>query len=274
MVIKMTTLLKTEKLSKTYPGFRLDNVDLTANSGEIVGFIGRNGAGKSTTLKSLLGFVRPDSGTTEFFGMPFAGNENAVKQSIGFVPGGVDYYPKSKIKTLIGVTKRFYSGWDDKVCDELLAKFNISKDKTPSELSAGMKVKLSLTLALSHSAKLLILDEPTSGLDPVSRDELLDILLDLRKEGIGILFSTHIITDLERAADRIVYIRGGKIAADRTVNEFESDYRILSYRERPLGVELIGEREERDGFTALVRSETGLGEKAGLEEIMLHLERS
>ena len=137
-----------------------------------------------------------------------------------------------------------------------------------------MKVKLALTLALSHRAKLLILDEPTSGLDPVSRDELLDILLDLRKEGIGILFSTHIITDLERAADRIVYIRCGRIAADRTVSEFESDYRILTYKERPESVEVIGEREERDGFTALVRSETGLGEKAGLEDIMLHLERS
>lgn len=270
----MTTLLKTENLSKTYPGFKLDNVSLTVNSGEIVGFIGRNGAGKSTTLKSLLGFVRPDSGTTEFFGMPFKGNENAVKQSIGFVPGGVDYYPKSKIKTLIDVTKRFYSGWDDKTCGELLAKFNISTDKTPSELSAGMKVKLALTLALSHSAKLLILDEPTSGLDPVSRDELLDILLELRKDGIGILFSTHIITDLERAADRIVYIRSGKVAADRTVSEFESDYRLLTYKERPEGVELIGEREERDGYTALVRAETGLGEKAGLEDIMLHLERN
>ena len=269
----MTTLLKTENLSKTYPGFRLDNVSLCVNSGEIVGFIGRNGAGKSTTLKSLLGFVHPDSGNTEFFGMPFSDNENRIKQQIGFVPGGVDYYPKSKIKSLLDVTKRFYDGWDDKTCKSLLDRFGISEKKTPSELSAGMKVKLALTLALSHGAKLLILDEPTSGLDPVSRDELLDILLDLRKEGIGILFSTHIISDLERAADRIIYIQNGKIAADRTVREFESDYRILSYRERPTGIELIGEREERDGFTALVKAETRLGEKAGLEDIMLHLER-
>lgn len=270
----MTALLKTENLSKTYPGFRLDNVSLRVEPGEIVGFIGRNGAGKSTTLKSLLGFVHQDSGETEFFGMPFIGNENAIKQQIGFVPGGVDYYPKSKIRTLVGVTSRFYKNWDEQVCDELLDRFGISQSKTPSELSAGMKVKLALTLALSHGAKLLILDEPTSGLDPVSRDELLDILLDLRKDGIGILFSTHIISDLERAADRIVYIRNGIIAADRTVGEFESDYRLLFYTERPEGIELIGERAERDGFTALVKSETGLGEKAGLEDIMLHLERS
>lgn len=268
------TLLKTENLSKSYPGFKLDNVSFEVNEGEIVGFIGRNGAGKSTTLKSLLGFVHPDSGKTEFFGKAFEGIENAIKQDIGFVPGGVDYYPKARIKTIIDVTKRFYSGWDDRLCNELLKRFSIAESKTPSELSAGMKVKLALTLALSHNAKLLILDEPTSGLDPVSRDELLDILLELRAKNIGILFSTHIITDLERAADRIIYIRSGKIAADRTVKEFESDYRLIKYEKRPEGVEVIGERAERDGFTALVHSDTGLGEKAGLEDIMLHLERS
>lgn len=268
------TLLKVEGLSKSYSGFRLDNVGFQVNEGEIVGFIGRNGAGKSTTLKSILGFVHPDSGNAEFFGKPFSGNENEIKQAIGFVPGGVDYYPKARIKTILDVTKRFYKSWDDRLSDELLSGFSIDKNKTPSELSAGMKVKLALTLALSHNAKLLILDEPTSGLDPVSRDELLDILLDLRTKNIGIFFSTHIITDLERAADRIIYIRSGKLVADRTVKEFEKDYRLISYEKRPEGIEVIGERAERNGFTALVRSETRLGEKAGLEDIMLHLERS
>ncbi len=271
------TLCEVNKLSKSYPSFRLDGVSFKVSSGEIVGFIGKNGAGKSTTLKSMLGFVKPDSGGASFFGKPFIGNETEIKQRVGYVAGGVDYYQKSKLGTLIDTTKRFYPNWDAEACRRCLERFELDIRKTPSELSAGMKVKLALTLALSHRAELLILDEPTSGLDPVSRDELLDIFLSLRDEGKGILFSTHIIADLERCADRIIYIRRGRIIADSLLGDFERGWRIVRYSERPDISGLIGERRERDGFSALVRADARLGglsnEPASLEEIMLHIER-
>lgn len=211
------SLLTVSNLTKRYPAFTLDGVSFGVDAGEIVGFIGRNGAGKTTTLKSLLGFVHPDGGSAEFFG---GAGEAEIKQRVGFVSGGIAHYPKAKLRAITDVTRRFYTRWDEAAYRRYLNEFSLDENKTPSELSEGMKVKYSLALALSHNAELLILDEPTSGLDPFSRDELLEIFLKLKRQGIGILFSTHIITDLERTADRIVYIRGGRIFADERLEEF------------------------------------------------------
>ena len=265
------SLLTISSLTKCYPAFTLDSVSFGVDAGEIVGFIGRNGAGKTTTLKSLLGLVHPDGGSAEFFG---GAGEAEIKQRVGFITGGIAHYPKAKLRTITDVTRRFYTRWDDAAYRRYLAEFSLDENKTPSELSEGMKVKYALALALSHNAELLILDEPTSGLDPVSRDELLDIFLQMRDKGIGILFSTHIITDLERAADRIVYIRNGKIFADEPLDAFERAYRIAELPEMPEHPEnYIGIRRERNGFTALVKSEENVGRPAKLEEIMLHMER-
>ena len=265
------SLLTISGLTKRYPAFTLDGVSFGVDAGEIVGFIGRNGAGKTTTLKSLLGFVHPDGGSAEFFG---GAGEAEIKQRVGFVSGGIAHYPKAKLRTITDVTRRFYTRWDEAAYRRYLTEFSLDENKTPSELSEGMKVKYSLALALSHNAELLILDEPTSGLDPVSRDELLDIFLRLRDGGIGILFSTHIITDLERAADRIVYIRNGRIFADAPIGEFERAWRIAELSAMPEEPQkYIGIRRERDGYTALVKAGENIGRPASLEEIMLHLER-
>lgn len=264
-------LLRVSGLIKQYPAFQLDNVSFEVSAGEIVGFIGRNGAGKTTTLKSLMGFVHPDGGAVEFFGGVRA---DEIKQRVGFVSGGISHYPKVKLRTMTDVTRRFYTHWDEASYRRYLSEFSLDENKTPSQLSEGMKVKYSLALALSHGAELLILDEPTSGLDPVSRDELLDVLLCLRDRGVGILFSTHIITDLERAADRIVYIRNGRIYADAPLTEFERAYRIVELAAKPEQADrYIGIRRQRDGYTALVRDDGNTGRPARLEEIMLHMER-
>ena len=130
------------------------------------------------------------------------------------------FYKKKKIKTLLEITKRFYKNWDNKTCEKYMRMFSLDPEKTPSELSEGMKVKLSLVLALSHGAELLILDEPTSGLDPVSREELLEIFRHLKTKGISVLFSTHIISDLEKCADEITYIRNGKIVYTGCISGF------------------------------------------------------
>lgn len=275
-------VLEVEGLCKRYPAFALENVSFSVGAGRICGFIGRNGAGKSTTLGSLTGLVHPDAGAARFFGLDARENETAVKRRIGYVASGVNYYPNKKLRTITRVTRMFYDGWDDAAYARYMRLFNLDENKTPAQLSAGMKVKYALALALSHRAELLILDEPTSGLDPVSRDELLDVFMQLSREGKAILFSTHITSDLDKCADDIVYIRQGKILAEDTIEDFVQAWRLvqiadetaLSARQRAA---LVGAKPAKHGLTALVCAEdAALFETAApatLEEIIIHLEK-
>lgn len=275
-------VLTVRNLYKRYEGFALEDVGFSLREGTIMGFIGRNGAGKTTTLKSLLNFVHPDGGEILFFGKPFAGNEREIKQRVGFASGGIDYYPKKKLRTISEVTRRFYPAWDETAYRRYRERFALDENKTPSELSAGMRVKYALLLALSHRAGLLILDEPTSGLDPVSREDLLEVFLDLADDGVSILFSTHITSDLDKCAKDITYIRSGRIVDTGDLASFVGDYRILRLTEEqtagPLRPFLIGCRRNKDGYTALIRTKDAAGigiesEKADLESVMVHLER-
>ena len=200
-------VLSVNNITKKYNDFKLNNVSFSLNSGEITGFVGRNGAGKSTTFKAIMNFIKLDSGNIKFFSKYDKENLNKIKDKIGFVNGGFEYYQLKKIKTITKVTKKFYKNFDNKKYKEYLNLFELNENKKIKDLSQGMKVKYSICLALSHNAKLLLLDEPTSGLDPISREEILDIFLDLiKKENISILFSTHITSDLQRCADNIIYI--------------------------------------------------------------------
>ncbi|MBU0928049.1 MAG: ABC transporter ATP-binding protein [Spirochaetes bacterium] len=276
------SILSVRGLVKKYPAFTLGPVSFDLEPGRITGFIGRNGAGKTTTLKSMLGFVHPDAGDVEFFGLGFKDHEAAIKSRIGFVSGGVDYYSQKKIKTIASVTAGFYANWDAGAYSGLMDRFRLDPEKTPAQLSEGMKVKFSLCLALSHKAELLVLDEPTSGLDPVSRDELLDVFLDLKASGVTILFSTHITSDLDKCADRILYIRSGRLLADSTIEGFLDEYRLAVAGPQGFAPEqekaLAGLRRTRDGASGLFRKSDaealGLAcEKPSLESAMVHLEK-
>ena len=204
-------VLEVKGLAKAYPSFALRDVSFAVKKGTIMGFIGRNGAGKTTTLKSILNIAHADTGQVSYFGLDIKDYESAIKKRIGFAGGAADYFKKRKIGEIKEMTKTFYDTWDDGVYRKYMDIFNLDEKKTPSELSQGMKVKLSLVMALSHGAELLILDEPTSGLDPISRDELLEIFEYLKGQGVSILFSTHITSDLDKCADEITYIRNGRI---------------------------------------------------------------
>lgn len=217
-------ICEVKNLSKTYSSFSLSNISFQLNSGRIKGFVGRNGAGKTTTIKSMLGLVHPDFGEVYYFGLPFFENERTIKQNIGYSTGIINYYSKKKIKKIVEVTKTFYENWDDNSYNEYKDLFSINENKMPCELSDGMKVKFNLLIALSHRAKILILDEPTSGLDPFSRDELIFIFEELKKRGVCILFSTHIISDIEKCADDIMYIRNGHIIADCSKETFKQKF--------------------------------------------------
>lgn len=218
------SIVTIRNLKKSYPSFELDMVSFSLVRGHITGFIGRNGAGKTTTIKSMLNMVHPDGGEIEFFGMPLQGNEAEIKQRIGYSTGTVNWYPRRKISEIADVMKSFYKNWDEELYRRYLEMFELDEEKSALELSEGMKVKCNLLFALSHGAEALILDEPTSGLDPFSRDELLELFKRLRDEGVSIFFSTHIISDIEKCADDIVYISHGKIIAAMSRGEFCNEF--------------------------------------------------
>lgn len=276
------TVLQVQGLCKNYPAFTLSEVSFSLEAGRIMGFIGRNGAGKTTTLKSILGLVHPDAGEIRYFGLPFAQNEQRIKEQIGYAAGGTSYYQRRRVGEIARMTASFYPGWDDAAYRNYLQRFSLDESKCLRELSEGMKVKFLLTLALSHHAKLLLLDEPTSGLDPVSREELLEIFLRLAEEGVAILFSTHITSDLEKCADDITYIQKGEILATGPIGEFQQSYRLIRQQggltaERQAAV--LGRCREKAGDTLLIHREKaplfeGLPvEEPTLEEIMVHLEK-
>ena len=205
-------MLEVKNLTKKYPKFNLENVNLSLPKGQIMGFIGKNGAGKSTTIKSILNLVTPNSGEVDIFGMNLINHELEIKKRIGVVLGGIDFYQQKKTEQIANVMSRFYDTWDHQSFKKYMQEFEIDPIKAPKELSAGMKVKFMIALALSHKAELLILDEPTSGLDPVSRDDLLNLFSQIVATGErSILFSTHITSDIEKCADSISYIKDGKI---------------------------------------------------------------
>lgn len=218
------SIVEVKDLRKTYPAFQLKDVSFSIEAGRITGFIGRNGAGKTTTIKSMLNLVHPDSGEIEFFGLPLEGNEAAIKKRIGYSTGTVTWYPRKKIRDIVAIVRDFYESWDDSAYRKYLDMFDLNEDKTPRELSEGMKVKFNLLIALSHGADVLILDEPTSGLDPFSRDELLDVFAGLKEHGVAVFFSTHITSDLEKCADDIVYISGGEIKAAMSKEAFMKEH--------------------------------------------------
>ena len=233
-------ILEVEGLCKTYPAFQLRGVSFAVAPGTIMGFIGRNGAGKSTTIKSILGLVHPDAGQVEILGRDFARDEKFIKENIGVVLGGIDFYPKKKIAVLTDVTRRFYENWDEEKYRHYLHLFAIDESKRVDQLSSGMQVKYMIALALSHNAKLLILDEPTSGLDPVSRDELTELLGRIAADGQrSVLFSTHITSDLEKCASHIAFIKDGQIQYTGTLEDFRDHYAYLRQGDAPLTLEDI-----------------------------------
>ncbi len=281
----MSTLLKIDKVRKTYPSFSLKDVSFEVKPGQIMGFIGRNGAGKTTTLKCIMNLVHYESGEITAFDSDMSENELENKQRIGFALSELNYYPNKTIRQLMNVTKRFYKQFDEQRFNEACRLFNLDIDKKLEELSSGMKVKYSVAIALSHHAELLILDEPTSGLDPVSRDEILDIFRNIVKnKDRAILFSTHITSDLDKCASDITYIHDGEIIYTGSKNDFINSY--LFIKDKSLNKDLLNEyiayKEFDDHIEGLIhvsKKEVFLNsniepQEPDLEQIMIYIERS
>lgn len=224
----MTNALILNGLSKTYSDFALHNVSFQVPCGAIVGLVGENGAGKSTTINALLGLIKKDSGTVTIFGKKENEVTPADHEQIGIVFDGSNFSGELSPKRLNNVLKDIYHSWDENLYFSLLEKMKLPSKKKIKTFSKGMLMKLSIIVALSHHPQLLILDEATSGLDPVMRDDILDIFLDfVQKEDNSILLSSHITSDLEKVADYIVFIHNGKIVFCKAKDELLESYGII-----------------------------------------------
>ena len=273
--------LEVKGLTKVYPEFTLDKVSFCVPQGHIVGLIGRNGAGKSTTIKGILQLIATE-GDVAVFGRDIIKDEMAVKQMIGYVGGGFRYYPMNTLAAIRKAYSPFYPTWNQGKYERLLAQFDLSERKKVKELSEGMKIKFALALALSHGAKLLIMDEPTSGLDPLSREEFCDIVLQLvREEGVSVLFSTHITSDLMRIADDIVYISQGKILAACPLKELLDKYKLAHFSSLAdaTAAKAIGVKAVKEGYEGLLPRDIKISASAAatdatIDNIIVHLEKA
>lgn len=229
----MEYAIEVRNLTKEYENFKLENVSFNLGKGTIMGFIGENGAGKSTTIKAILNLIKKDNGLITVLGKEINRNEKGIKNELGIVLNDGNFNEKLNVKAINKIMKNIYKRWDDDVFYKYIEKFNIDTSKKIEEFSKGMKMKLSIAIALSHKAKILILDEATSGLDPVARDEVLDILMEfIQNEENSILMSSHITSDLEKIADYITFIHNGKIIFSENKDKLIYDMGVVKCTEK------------------------------------------
>ena len=280
----MKNCIEIKGLCKRYEGFYLDHVDLVVPGGTILGLMGENGAGKSTTIKCLLNLISADEGEIRLLGEDHLDHELELKQLIGVVLDSCYFHDGLRAADVDRILRRIYRQWDSALFREDCARFALPVEKRIHDYSRGMKTKLSLAAALAHRPKLLILDEATSGLDPVVRDEILERFKDfVADEEHGILISSHITSDLEKVADYITYLHQGKVALSGAKDDLLEQYGRLVCRRVDLeqldSTYLAGVRTSQFGCEALVRNRTAfcraypqlMVNPVRLEEIMVFL---
>ena len=226
----MNSTLILKNVNKKYEksNFAIKDISFSVPEGSIVGFIGENGAGKSTTMNCILNVIRRDSGTIEIFGREMTDEDIDSRENIGVVYDSNNFPEYLTAKQLADILGRIYSKWDDFCFEQFLRRFGLPESQKIKTYSRGMSMKLAIAVALSHDSKLLILDEATSGLDPIMRDEILDVLLEfVKQENHSILLSSHITSDLEKIADYIVFIHNGEIILNKTKDELIYEYGVI-----------------------------------------------
>jgi len=280
----METILRVENLSKRFPGFTLDGVGFQVPRGTVMGFIGRNGAGKTTTIKLIMNLLKRDGGLVEVFGLDTEKHGAAVREKIGFVYDELFFYGMLTGEQMRRAVAPHYRGWDEDRFRRYALDFELDLKKPVEKLSKGQKTKLSLAIALSHGAELIVMDEPTSGLDPVFRAELLDVLYAvIQDDRKSVFFSTHITADLEKIADYITFIDGGRMVFSESKDAVMDRYRIvrgpagaMTSEVRPL---CVGTRSTASGFEALTERVEEMApivgpravvERATLDDIMVY----
>lgn len=278
----MENAIEIKKLTKKYPGFTLEGINLSLPKGTIMGFIGENGAGKSTTIKTMLNIIPKNKGEVNILGKNMETSEKRIKEEIGVVLDDSFLSDYLTLEDIDKIMKQFYQKWDKNLFYTYSKQFNLPKGKKIKEYSTGMKMKLKIATALSHHPKLLILDEPTSGLDPVVRNEMLDIFRDfIQDDEHSIFLSSHITSDLEHIADYITFIHQGKIILSKSRDELLEQYGVARCSQKDFETinpsDYIHYKKNRYQIDILVENRTQFKkkyqqlciDKPSIEEIML-----
>ena len=279
----MENILEINGLCKAYDDFSLKDVSFSLPRGYIMGFVGENGSGKTTTIRSILNMAKIDSGNISVFGLDSVTDTIAIKERLGVVFDSLYLAEHLNVKQIEKQLKPFYKDWNSEEFFRRIKEFDLPDNRKVGDFSKGMKMKLMIAIALSHKAELIILDEPTSGLDPVARDELLDILSEyIEDENRGVLFSTHITADVERIADYVTILHNGKVWYTGTKDELTESYAVIKGAEEDIPAalkdKLIGFHAYRNGFDALVKTDNPTNlpdmleyEKASIDEILVYI---
>lgn len=271
-------------VDKYFEAFSINGLGFSVKKGFITGLIGPNGSGKTTTIRMIMDLLKADKGSIEIFGEVLEGNEERIKERIGFVHPENSFYNHLSVKQTGRLVSAFYKKWDEALFSYYTNLFELGLKTKVSELSTGMKMKLSLSIALSHHAELIILDEPTSGLDPIVRSEVLEILRDvIQDEKKTVLFSTHIITDLEKVADYIIFLNKGQLVYSQSKETMQDQFKLVKGPSGLLDSELkklfVYFKESDTGFQGLSKEhqtfkelfgDKTLIEPASIEEIMVY----
>ena len=228
-------VIELENVTKDYGDFKLDNVTFSVPEGSVCGFIGQNGAGKTTTINLVLDIIKRNSGEIRLFGESIDSGSAGLRENIGVVFDEMGFHDFMTCRDINIMMKNIYKNWDEKVFFDYLKRFSLPSKKACGSFSRGMRMKLQIAVALSHNAKLIVMDEPTSGLDPVVRNEMLDIFREyVVEENHSILLSSHITTDIEKIADKVVFINGGKIVLSGNKDEILENHGILKCKKDEL----------------------------------------
>ncbi len=249
--------LEMKNLCKSYQDFTLDHLNLTLPCGCIMGLVGENGAGKSTTIKLILDMVHRDSGSVKILGRDNRDELSLTKEDVGVVLDEVGLSGCLTAAQVGKIMKHTFKGWDSGLYADYLKRLSLPENKAFKDFSRGMKMKLGIAVAMSHKAKLLILDEATSGLDPVVRDEVLDLFSEFtRDENHSILISSHIVSDLEKICDYIAFLHKGKLLLCEEKDRLLEQYGIIHCTAQQLAAmdpfAIKGKKESAYGVEALV----------------------
>jgi len=280
----MENVVELKNVTKRFKGFSVNHINLQVKRGFVTGFIGANGAGKSTTIKTMMNLLRPDAGEVKLFGLDYKTHEKEIKQRIGFVYDGNIFFEGLNLKDIKRIVAPAYKRWDDTIFYQYVEQFELPLNKAIKTFSKGMQMKASLAIALSHHAELIIMDEPTAGLDPIFRRELLDLLQELMVDGNRtIFFSTHITTDLDRIADYIAFIQKGELVFNQSIHDVAENYALvkgeLNLLDRDTEKAFVHVHRASTGFEALTDNikaakntfgDTVIIERASLEDIMYY----
>lgn len=278
--------IEIRNLQKNYKNFSLNIDNLDIPEGYITGFIGPNGSGKTTTIKSLLGMVKPDYGEIKILNSNI-NKDTKTKENIAYVGDESGFLEESKLSNLHKIISKFYPNWDESLYQNYLTKFNIDESKLYKDLSKGQKKQFELIMALSHHPKLLIMDEPTSSLDPIIRNEFLELMQDhIEMDSMTVFYSTHITTDLDKSADYIVMVYNGEILLQGEKDYILDNHVLIKSKkaliDNTIKKQFISLKENAFGFEGLISNKKkayelfgneAIYEKCTLEDLLLYYTR-